>query len=38
MGYGKRPGSLTDEMREKIAAKQGRKIYAKRLGIVEPGY
>ena len=34
--YGKRPGSLTDEMREKIDTKQGRKIYGKRLGIVEP--
>ena len=34
--YGKRPGSITDEMKEKIDTEQGRKIYSKRLGIVEP--
>jgi len=34
--YGKRPGSLTDEMREKIDTEQGRRIYSKRLGIIEP--
>jgi len=36
MFYGKRPGSLTDEMREKIDTKEGRRIYSKRLGIVVP--
>jgi hypothetical protein len=34
--YGKRPGSLTDEMKQKIDTKEGRRIYSKRLGIVEP--
>jgi transposase len=34
--YGKRPGSLTDMMKEKIDTPQGRKTYSKRLGIVEP--
>lgn len=34
--YGKRPGSITDKMKEKIDTEQGRKIYSKRLGIVEP--
>jgi transposase len=34
--HGKRPGSLTDEMREKIDTQEGRKVYSKRLGIVEP--
>lgn len=34
--YGKRPGSLTDEMKGKIDTKEGRRIYSKRLGIVEP--
>jgi hypothetical protein len=34
--YGKRPGSLTDEMKNKIDTKEGRSIYSKRLGIVEP--
>ena len=34
--YGKRPGSLTDEMKEKIDTPEGRKTYSKRLGIVEP--
>ena len=34
--YGKRPGSLTDMMKEKIDTIEGRKIYSKRIGIVEP--
>jgi len=34
--YGKRPGSLTDEMKRKIDTPEGRRIYSKRLGIVEP--
>ena len=34
--YGKRPGSLTDEMKKKIDTEEGRRIYGKRLGIVEP--
>jgi len=34
--YGKRPGSLTDEMKNKIDTPEGRRIYSKRLGIVEP--
>ena len=34
--YGKRPGSLTDKMKEKIDTPEGRKTYSKRLGIVEP--
>jgi len=34
--YGKRPGSLTDQMKEKIDTPEGRKTYSKRLGIVEP--
>lgn len=34
--YGKRPGSLTDEMKKKIDTEEGRRIYSKRLGIVEP--
>jgi hypothetical protein len=34
--YGKRPGSLTDMMKEKIDTIEGRKIYSKRLWIVEP--
>jgi IS5 family transposase len=33
--YGKRPGSLTDEMKRKIDTPEGRRIYSKRLGIVE---
>jgi transposase/IS5 family transposase len=32
----RRPGSITDKMREKIDTPQGRKTYSKRLGIVEP--
>lgn len=34
--YGKRPGSLTDEMKAKIDTPEGRQAYSKRLGIVEP--
>ena len=34
--YGKRPGSITDEMKQKIDTPNGRRIYSKRLGIVEP--
>jgi len=34
--YGRRPGSLTDEMKRKIDTAEGRATYAKRLGIVEP--
>ena len=34
--YGQRPASITDKMREKIDTPQGRKIYEKRIGIVEP--
>lgn len=34
--YGKRPGSVTDEMKNKIDTVEGRRIYSKRLGIVEP--
>ena len=34
--YGKRPGSITDQMKEKIDTEEGRRIYSKRLGIVEP--
>jgi len=34
--YGKRPGSITDEMKHKIDTEEGRRIYSKRLGIVEP--
>ena len=34
--YGKRPGSLTDEMKQKIDTVEGRRTYSKRLGIVEP--
>jgi hypothetical protein len=34
--YGKRPGSITDEMRRKIDTPEGRRTYSKRLGIVEP--
>jgi len=34
--YGKRPGSITDLMKEKIDTPEGRKTYSKRLGIVEP--
>lgn len=34
--YGKRPGSLTDEMKAKIDTPEGRKIYSKRMAVVEP--
>ena len=34
--YGKRPGSVTDKMKEKIDTPEGRRTYSKRLGIVEP--
>ncbi len=34
--YGQRPGSITDEMKQKIDTAEGRRIYSKRLGIVEP--
>jgi len=34
--YGKRPGSITDEMKRKIDTPEGRRTYSKRLGIVEP--
>jgi len=34
--YGKRPGSITDEMKQKIDTAEGCHIYSKRLGIVEP--
>jgi len=33
---GRRPGSLTEAMREKIDTAEGRKKYSKRLAIVEP--
>ena len=33
---GRRPGSLTDKMKDKIDTPEGRKTYSKRLGIVEP--
>jgi len=31
-----RPGSITDEKKQKIDTEEGRRIYSKRLGIVEP--
>ncbi len=34
--HGRRPGSITDEMKRKIDTPEGRKVYSKRLGIVEP--
>ena len=34
--HGRRPGSITDEMKQKIDTVEGRKVYSKRLGIVEP--
>jgi len=34
--HGRRPGSITDKMKEKIDTEEGRRIYGKRLGIVEP--
>lgn len=33
---GRKPGSITDKMRNKIDTPQGRKTYSKRMGIVEP--
>ena len=34
--YGKRSGSITDEMKQKVDTPEGRRTYSKRLGIVEP--
>jgi transposase len=34
--YRQRPGSITDEMKQKIDTPEGRRTYSKRLGIVEP--
>jgi hypothetical protein len=34
--HGRLPGSITDEMKRKIDTPEGRRIYSKRLGIVEP--
>lgn len=34
--HGRLPGSITDEMKQKIDTPEGRRIYSKRLGIVEP--
>lgn len=34
--HGRRPGSLTDAMKQKIDTPEGRAKYSKRLGIVEP--
>ena len=34
--HGRRPGSLTDAMKQKIDTPEGRQTYSKRLGIVEP--
>jgi transposase len=34
--HGRRPGSLIDQMKDKIDTTEGRRIYSKRLGIVEP--
>lgn len=34
--YGRRPGSLTDAMKQKIDTPEGRKKYGKRMAIVEP--
>lgn len=34
--YGQRPGSITDEMKQKIDTEDGRRTYSKRLGIIEP--
>ena len=34
--HGRRPGSLIDQMKDKIDTIEGRRIYSKRLGIVEP--
>lgn len=34
--YGKRPGSITDEMKQKIDTPESHRTYSKRLGIIEP--
>jgi transposase len=34
--HGRLPGSITDEMKQKIDTPEGRRVYSKRLGIVEP--
>ena len=34
--HGRLPGSITDEMKQKIDTPQGRRAYGRRLGIVEP--
>jgi transposase len=34
--HGRLPGSITDEMKQKIDTPEGRRVYRKRLGIVEP--
>lgn len=34
--YGKRPGSITDLMKQKIDTPEGRRIYSKRIKTVEP--
>jgi transposase len=34
--HGRHQGRITDEMKQKIDTPEGRKIYSKRLGIVEP--
>ena len=34
--HGRLPGSITDEMKQKIDTPEGRRTYSKRLGIVEP--
>lgn len=36
LAYGDRPGSVSDEMKQKIDTVHGRRTYSKRLGIVEP--
>ena len=36
VAYNDRPGSILDEMRNKIDTSEGRRMYSKRLGIVEP--
>ena len=34
--HGRLTGSITDEMKQKIDTLEGRRVYSKRLGIVEP--
>lgn len=34
--HGRRPGSITDAMKQKIDTPEGRKIYSKRMAVVEP--